>query len=316
MNRPINNSNSAATHRSAMSKSNHPVTALTHRDVLNGRGQGVQRHPGNVTYRMLVSELRPLYAKCPDSDKRKISKSIVAAIRACGGGFLKQDERTEIFHDIGDSGDKGAWDKTSQALREGLPEIRKQIYQEEAAKGKTPFTSPDYFHFSLNLLQSLHHDHDDNHLSKSECLRASYQREAQLVAMARDQFPSSRWEDEADASPLAESNSSDSEKSANRRTSVSRLTHMSIGSMPTIESVRELLEPPRADVTKPENPLNKEVFLENLADVKEDRVSSMRHTEMSRQKSGDETAATPYSKESVMDMSIMTFAIDDISASI
>ncbi|KAL9178302.1 hypothetical protein ACHAXT_001730 [Thalassiosira profunda] len=293
-------------------KSNHPVTALTHRDVLNGRGQGVQRHPGNVTYRMLVSELRPLYAKCPDSDKRKISKSIVAAIRACGGGFLKEDERTGVFHDIGDSGVKGAWDKTSRALREGLPEIRKQIYQEEAAKGKTPFTSPDYFHFSLNLLQSLHHDHDDNHLSKSECLRASYQREARLVAMARDQFPSSRWEDEADASPLAESNSSDSEKSA-RRTSASRLTHMSIGSMPTIKSVQELLESPRADDT----PLDKEVFLENLADVKEDRVSSMRHTDMTRQKSGtDDTQATPYSKESVMDMSIMTFAIDDISASI
>jgi hypothetical protein len=26
----------------------------THRDVLNGRGQGVQRHPGNVKYRKLV----------------------------------------------------------------------------------------------------------------------------------------------------------------------------------------------------------------------------------------------------------------------
>ena len=28
--------------------------ALTFRDVLNGRGQGVQRHPGNVKYRTLV----------------------------------------------------------------------------------------------------------------------------------------------------------------------------------------------------------------------------------------------------------------------
>ncbi len=30
------------------------ITAATPRDVLNGRGQGVQRHPGNVKYRALV----------------------------------------------------------------------------------------------------------------------------------------------------------------------------------------------------------------------------------------------------------------------
>ena len=30
------------------------ITTYTPRDVLNGRGQGVQRHPGNVKYRTLV----------------------------------------------------------------------------------------------------------------------------------------------------------------------------------------------------------------------------------------------------------------------
>ena len=30
------------------------IAAPTYRDVLNGRGQGVQRHPGNVKYRALV----------------------------------------------------------------------------------------------------------------------------------------------------------------------------------------------------------------------------------------------------------------------
>ncbi len=30
------------------------ITSATVRDVLNGRGQGVQRHPGNVKYRTLV----------------------------------------------------------------------------------------------------------------------------------------------------------------------------------------------------------------------------------------------------------------------
>jgi hypothetical protein len=30
------------------------IDTYTNRDVLNGRGQGVQRHPGNVKYRTLV----------------------------------------------------------------------------------------------------------------------------------------------------------------------------------------------------------------------------------------------------------------------
>ena len=30
------------------------ISTYTARDVLNGRGQGVQRHPGNVKYRTLV----------------------------------------------------------------------------------------------------------------------------------------------------------------------------------------------------------------------------------------------------------------------
>ena len=34
----------------------HPVEAPTRIDVVNGRGQGVQKHRGNEMYRMLVSK--------------------------------------------------------------------------------------------------------------------------------------------------------------------------------------------------------------------------------------------------------------------
>ena len=39
------------------------IAAPTYRDVLNGRGQGVQRHPGNVKYRALVyvNKVRTIY---------------------------------------------------------------------------------------------------------------------------------------------------------------------------------------------------------------------------------------------------------------
>ncbi|KAL3778161.1 hypothetical protein ACHAWO_006998 [Cyclotella atomus] len=100
----------------------------TTRDVLNGRGQGVQRHPGNVKYRKLVFVNKELYAKCPRSDKIKISKGIVAAIRKSGGRFLEHNERQDYYFDIGD---KKATEKTSQALREGQKDIRKNLYKSE-----------------------------------------------------------------------------------------------------------------------------------------------------------------------------------------
>mmetsp|Transcript_31361 Transcript_31361/g.66563 ORF Transcript_31361/g.66563 Transcript_31361/m.66563 type:complete len:511 (-) Transcript_31361:203-1735(-) len=111
-----------------------PVIAPTCRDVLNGRGQGVQRHPGNEKYRKLVFVNKGLYAKCPKTDKIKISRGIVAAVRELGGRFLEMDERTQVYYDIGD---KKATEKTSQALREGLSKIRKQMFQAEETSGNS-----------------------------------------------------------------------------------------------------------------------------------------------------------------------------------
>mmetsp|Transcript_9843 Transcript_9843/g.21317 ORF Transcript_9843/g.21317 Transcript_9843/m.21317 type:complete len:315 (+) Transcript_9843:56-1000(+) len=137
-------------------------------DVLNGRGQGVQRYPGNVKYRTLVFANKGLYAKCPRADKIKISKGIVAAIREVGGGFLEQDERTGLYFDIGD---KKATEKTSQALREGQKKIRKQIYREEETMNAAAheqlrmsdallrdgrgISAEGYFGYSVQLLESL-----------------------------------------------------------------------------------------------------------------------------------------------------------------
>ncbi|KAL7532777.1 hypothetical protein ACHAXR_006540 [Thalassiosira sp. AJA248-18] len=57
-------------------------------DVINGRGKGVQHHPGNANYRTLVSSNKGIYVKCAQTDKAKISKGIV---RELGGKFLELD---------------------------------------------------------------------------------------------------------------------------------------------------------------------------------------------------------------------------------
>lgn len=98
-------------------------------DVLCGRGGAALRHPGNQTYRRLVNLNKGLYITCLKTEKLKISRSIVAAIREQKGRFLEKDSGADsdgqgTWYDIGD---KKAIEKTSQALREGQPKLRQRI---------------------------------------------------------------------------------------------------------------------------------------------------------------------------------------------
>ena len=96
-------------------------------DVLCGRKFAALRHPGNQTYRHLVSQNKELYITCLVTEKIKVSRSIVAAIREQGGRFLTKDENKGTWFDIGD---KKAIEKTSQALREGQPKLRQKMMVE------------------------------------------------------------------------------------------------------------------------------------------------------------------------------------------
>ena len=92
-------------------------------DVLCGRGGAALRHPGNKTYRTLVQLNKGLYITCIKTEKLKISKSIVAAIREQKGRFLEKN-KDGTWDDIGD---KKSVEKTSQALREGQPKLKQKI---------------------------------------------------------------------------------------------------------------------------------------------------------------------------------------------
>jgi hypothetical protein len=95
-------------------------------DVLSGRGNFVNYHVGNEFFRTLVRKYKLDYVQCPKPQKGKFSRIIVDEIKARDppGRFLKQDASTKLWYDIGD---KKALDKTRQALREGAPDIIKEI---------------------------------------------------------------------------------------------------------------------------------------------------------------------------------------------
>jgi len=89
-------------------------------DVLSGRGNSVNHHPGNEYFRSLVRHHKLAYVRCPKPQKEQFSKLIVSTVRdrEPPGRFLKQNTSTKLWYNIGT---QKALDKTRQALREGAP---------------------------------------------------------------------------------------------------------------------------------------------------------------------------------------------------
>jgi hypothetical protein len=136
--------------------SHYPFQDIQHphaHDVLCGRGGGTNNHVGNLHWRMLVAANKELYVSLPKRQKMLLSKSVVNAVRNQDppGRFLQKDANTNLWSDIGD---QKASEKTSQALREGAPQIKGKTQSEEedssttsaqskAAASKPPTSMPE-----------------------------------------------------------------------------------------------------------------------------------------------------------------------------
>ena len=97
------------------------ITTVKEDDVLCGRGGETNHHPGNIRYRGLVKKYQLLYLKAKRRDKPKIARLIVDTVRSRHGRFLKKEAGSNSWRDVGNN---KAREKTSQALREGAPELR------------------------------------------------------------------------------------------------------------------------------------------------------------------------------------------------
>ena len=93
------------------------------KDILSGRGTGVNVHLGNVFFRELVHANKESYVNAKAPEKKRLIKKIVEITKANGHRFLKQDPSTKLWTTL--SHDE-AKKKTAQALRENAPIIKKQ----------------------------------------------------------------------------------------------------------------------------------------------------------------------------------------------
>jgi hypothetical protein len=110
-------------------------------DVLLGRGGGINSHEGNVQFRAWVAERKNDYNLAPSkTEKARAAREVMALVqnRFPPGRFLKRDPTCmEWWVEIDD---EKMMTKTSQALREGAPQIRalhKDELQEIRAKKST-----------------------------------------------------------------------------------------------------------------------------------------------------------------------------------
>lgn len=105
---------------------------VTDYDILCGRGGLTNHHIGNKRFRDIVALHRPDYVRAAKIQKPSVARVIVRAIRHGDpvGRFLKKDEKTGKWIDIGD---KKAAEKTSQALREKTHEERDKTKANPAA---------------------------------------------------------------------------------------------------------------------------------------------------------------------------------------
>jgi len=90
---------------------------ITNHDVLLGRGGGTNTQAGNKRFRAIVNAHQPMYLQARRKEKPLIARCIVEWIRLKGGRFLKKDDASGKWVEVGDN---RAEAKTSQALREGL----------------------------------------------------------------------------------------------------------------------------------------------------------------------------------------------------
>jgi len=98
-------------------------------DILSGRGNGANQHPGNIFFRCLIQRYKHRYIHTGPSEKKSITKRIVDDVfsRDPPGRFLKQASDSEEWEVLDY---EKVLKKTGQALREKAPELKRKSLEE------------------------------------------------------------------------------------------------------------------------------------------------------------------------------------------
>jgi hypothetical protein len=105
-------------------------------DICCGRGAPTNFHYGNQVFRELVEDHQTSYLCGKRSDKPQIAMKLMDLVKATGGRFVRRQRTAEglIWQEIND---KGAYEKICQALRDGAPDLRRQVLSKVKKSSKS-----------------------------------------------------------------------------------------------------------------------------------------------------------------------------------
>ena len=134
-------------------------------DVLSGRGGGINAHPGNVVFREWVRVRKEDYNLAPNkAEKTRVALEVIDQVRNQDppGRFLTRDGTASSMGAGGGSwwvevDEDRALAKTSQALREGAPQIR-SAHKDEIQQRKIQYAKE-------HPKQPKHHQHQQQQTS-------------------------------------------------------------------------------------------------------------------------------------------------------
>jgi hypothetical protein len=100
--------------------------ALQPLDIVCGRGAPKNFQYGNQVFRELVEEYQSKYFCAKRSDKADIAMKVLDIVKARGGRFVRRQKAAGLFcwEPIGD---KSAYEKVCQALRDGAPDLQRHV---------------------------------------------------------------------------------------------------------------------------------------------------------------------------------------------
>lgn len=105
------------------------ITTALKNDVISGRGNHANQHPGNIKFRSIVASLKRTYVLSSVLLKKEVAKNVLEQILSLNppGRFLREIKGTKTWEILdGESVIK----KISQALREKAPELKRKYLEE------------------------------------------------------------------------------------------------------------------------------------------------------------------------------------------
>jgi hypothetical protein len=95
-------------------------------DIVCGRGAPTNYHQGNEEFRYIVEDYQTSYLCAKRSDKPGVAFKLLEVVKSRGGRFLKRQKASgrQAWTEVGE---KQAYEKACQALRDGAPELRREM---------------------------------------------------------------------------------------------------------------------------------------------------------------------------------------------